>query len=477
MTSPLKNELLFATRALWRDTPWSHWRLRALQRNESMTQSELHSLQAGLLHKTLRSAIARLPFYAGIQRDFPVAESFNVLHSSFPIIDKDTLLANRHSLYPNGGARRPWQPLAKTSGTTGAPLEVFRSVQSVLMEQAFVKRHWTWGGYHDGMVRATLRGDVVTGANAAQPPFWFWNRYNRQLVMSSRHLTETHADSIIDRLETLAPAMLQAYPSSAFTLAGLLQRRGRRLRIPRIFTSSEPLYAHQQELILDRLGAKIMDLYGMAERVAFASTCEHGHLHVNPDYGYVEIVDADGRPTDGEGYVVGTTLHNHVMPLVRYRTGDRSRWKPGPCPCGRAFPMLEGVSGKYWDGITGSDGSWISPSLLTFAFQRMDLIRKSQVAQVGPASWEVRVVPLPDFTSTHQQHIIDIIHRMVDPHVLVKVVLKDELPNTAAGKFRWVVNEYSNEASNATAKAFANEGAPQLPKDRPELTANTPFGS
>jgi phenylacetate-CoA ligase len=447
MTSPLRNELLFATRALLRDTPWSQWRLRALQRNESMSMSELAGLQATLLHKTLRTAIARLPFYAHIPRDFPVAASFDVLRSAFPIIDKDTLLANRRTLYPNGGSRQPWQALGRTSGTTGAPLEVFRSVQSVLMEQAFVKRHWAWGGYHDGMARASLRGDLVTDTDAGAPPFWFWNRYNRQLLVSSRHLTEAHADAIIDRLEALAPAMLQAYPSTAFTLAGLLERRGRRLRIPRIFTSSEPLYAHQQELIRDRLGVTVMDLYGMAERVAFASACEHGQLHVNPDYGYVEIVDEEGRPTDSEGAIVGTTLHNHAMPLVRYRLGDRSRWKPGQCPCGRVFPMLEGVSGKYLDLITGSDGAPVSPSVLTFAFKRMDHIRKSQVAQVGPASWEVRVVPLPGFTPAHQQYLIDIIHRMVDPHVLVKVVLKDDLPNTAAGKFRWVVNEYANDCA------------------------------
>jgi phenylacetate-CoA ligase len=305
------------------------------------------------------------------------------------------------------------------------------------------------------------------------PSRGFWNRYNRQLVVSSRHLTEAHADAIIDRLDALAPAMLQAYPSSAFTLAGLLERRGRRLRIPRVFTSSEPLYAHQHELIRDRLGATIMDLYGMAERVAFASACEHGQLHVNPDYAYVEIVDGEGRHTDGEGFVVGTTFHNHVMPLVRYRTGDRSRWKPGQCPCGRTFPMLDGVSGRYVDDITGSDGARISPSLLTFAFQRMDQIRKSQVAQVGPARWEVRVVPLPDFTPAHQQHIIDIIHRMVDPHVLVKVVLKGELPNTAVGKFRWVINEYVNHPANAGADAFASEGGPQPPGDRPEITPAT----
>jgi phenylacetate-CoA ligase len=433
MTSPLRNELLFGTRALLRDTPWSQWRLRALQRNEAMSQPELAALQATLLHKTLRTAIARLPFYAHIARDFPVAASHDVLREAFPIIDKDTLLANRRSLYPNGGSRQPWQAVGRTSGTTGAPLEVFRSVQSVLMEQAFVKRHWAWGGYHDGMVRASLRGDLVAGTDVSTPPFWFWNRYNRQLLVSSRHLTEPHADAIIDRLEALAPAMLQAYPSTAFTLAGLLEARGRHLAIPRVFTSSEPLYAHQADKIRERLGATIMDLYGMAERVAFAGACEHGNLHVNPDYAHVEIVDADGRPTRGEGFVVGTTLHNHAMPLVRYRLGDRSQWKSGQCPCGRIFPMLEGVSGKYLEAITGSNGAPVSPSVLTFAFKRMDQVRKSQVAQVGPASWEVRVVPLPGFTSAHAQYLIDIIHRMVDPHVEVKIVLRDDLPNTAAG--------------------------------------------
>ena len=206
MTSSLRNELLFGTRALLRDTPWSQGRLRALQRNEAMSRAELAVLQAGLLHKTLRTAIARLPFYAHIDRDFPVSASFDVLRAVFPIIDKGTLLANRHSLYPNGGARQPWQALGTTSGTTGAPLEIFRSVQSVLMEQAFVKRHWAWGGYHDGMVRASLRGDLVADTAATTPPFWFWNRYNRQLLVSSRHLNEEHTDAIIDRLEAPAPA-------------------------------------------------------------------------------------------------------------------------------------------------------------------------------------------------------------------------------------------------------------------------------
>lgn len=332
MTSPLWNELRFGARALLRDGPGGRRRLRALACTEAMTAAQLHALQAELLHRTLHSAIAHLPHYAHIRPGFPVSASFDVLRDAFPVIDKDALLAYRGSLYP---LKAPWLAVGRTSGTTGAPLAVLRSAESVRMEQAFVKRHWGWGGYRDGMVRATLRGDLVVDPARTRPPFWFWNRYNRQLLVSSRHLCEEHAEAIIDRLDALAPAMLQAYPSTAFALAGLLERRGRRLRIPVVFTASEPLHEHQRALIAERLGAKVMDMYGMAERVAFATECEHGNLHINPDYAYVEIID---------GFVVGTTFHNQAMPMVRYRPGDRTRWKPGACACGRAFPMIDPVT-------------------------------------------------------------------------------------------------------------------------------------
>lgn len=427
MTSPLWNELRFGARALLRDGPGGRRRLRALACTEAMTAVQLHALQAELLHRTLHSAIERLPRYAHIRPGFPPSAAFEVLREAFPVIDKQDLLADKGSLYP---LKAPWLAVGRTSGTTGTPLAVLRSAESVRMEQAFVKRHWAWAGYRDGMVRATLRGDLVVDPARTRPPFWFWNRYNRQLLVSSRHLCEEHADAIVDRLEALAPAMLQAYPSTAFALAGLLERRGRRLNIPVVFTASEPLHEHQRALILERVGAKVMDMYGMAERVAFATECEHGNLHINLDYAYVEIID---------GFVVGTTFHNQAMPLVRYRPGDRTQWKPGACACGRAFPMIEPVTGKFEDMLTGGRGQPVSPSVLTFAFKGMAHIRKSQVAQVGPGSWEVRVVAAPGF-SPHD--LVDNIHRLADPHVAVKVVLKDELPNSSAGKFRWVVNEY-----------------------------------
>ena len=449
MNSTFHLEMQFGSRSLLRDNWVSERIVRKLRRHETMTEDEIRSLQMAALHRTLVTAISKIRFYRRLPKRFPVAKSVEVLLEFFPLVCKETLLDHPEELYPNAGKPRPWNSIGKTSGTTGTPLSVFRSPESVLMESAFLRRHWEWGRYKNGMPRATMRGDMVVPLDRRDPPFWFRNRFNNQLLISSRHLKDSCADAIIDELERFSPMMLQAYPSTAFTLAQFLLQRGRRLRIPVVFTASEPLYPHQRELIEERIGARVMDMYGMAERVAFATECEYGSMHVNPDYSYVELVDPDGQPTRDVGYVVGTTFHNLAMPLVRYRLSDRTRWIPGKCRCGRPFPMIDPVTGKWEDRIFGSDGACVSPSVLTFAFKGVQNVRKSQVAQIGPGRWEIRLVPSPSFGVDDRQKLIDNIHKLVDPGVNVEVALKNEIPCTAAGKFRWVVNEWSGFGGRA----------------------------
>ena len=186
-----------------------------------------------------------------------------------------------------------------------------------------------------------------------------------------------------------------------------------------------------------------MDFYGMAERVAFASECEAGNLHVNSDYSFVEIVNESGDETTGPGYVVGTTFHNLVMPLIRYRLSDRTAWKPGSCSCGRPYPMIEGIAGKFEDVIFGAEDEPVSPSLVMFAFKGVSNIESSQVAQVSRGVWEVRIVPAAGYSDTDGQQIVNNIHLMVEAKIQVHIKLVHEIPRTAAGKYRWVVNESS----------------------------------
>lgn len=106
--------------------------------------------------------------------------------------------------------------------------------------------------------------------------------------------------------------------------------------------------------------------------------------------------------------------------------------------------MIEKVTGKYEDSISGSGGAEISPSVITFAFKGLRNIRKSQVAQIGAGHWEVRVVPCEGFSDQDASRLVANIHQLVDSGVKVDVVRKDDLACTAAGKFRWVVNEWNS---------------------------------
>lgn len=444
-----KNIAKYGIRYLVRSNHLFSRKLCALRQNPMQSENWQCEYQRDALRRTLEAAAKYIAFYH--KKDIAIKQGGNEfeLLSRYPVISKKDLLGNRASFYPENGCRRAWWPIGKTSGTTGTPLEIFRSYPSVLYENAFIKRHWEWSGYREGMKRASLRGDVVVPIQKKGPPFWFYNSFENQLILSSRHLRQGCFMAIAEELENFSPYLLESYPSTAYELACFLRKEGRFVNIPYIFTGSEMLYQHQRELIAERFQCKIMDFYGMAERVAFACECEHGNLHLNTDYSFVEILDENNQPTKDYGHIVGTTFYNLVMPLVRYKLSDISKWKPGQCPCGRTFPMIEPIQGKFEDVLYGSEGNPISPSVLTFAFKGVRNIEKSQVAQIAKRRWEVRIVPAAGFTDDDKENLISNIHQLVDPSVEVVVKCWGDIPRTSSAKYRWVVNEWTQEKSQS----------------------------
>jgi phenylacetate-CoA ligase len=451
LRNDFRNEVRYGLRYLVRDSAVGERRVRSLLANERLPAEALRAVTDRLLFDTLKAATRQIPRYRSIKVDFSPANAREVLAERFAITDRADLVGGSGEFFPTTGVK-PWTPVGRTSGTSGTPLKVYRSIDSVLWENAFIERQFRWAGYEPGMPRAYLRGDTVVPIDKSAPPYWFHNRYNNQLVLSSRHLRDPCVDALIGELERFSPFLLQAYPSTAYELALLLEKRNASLKIPYVFTASEPLYPHQRQLIEARLGARVMEYYGMAERVAYASECERGNLHVTTDYSYVEIVDDEGKPTSGDGYIVGTTFHNTVMPLVRYRVSDRTRWRNESCACGRTYPLIEPVTGKFEDTLYGARGQRISPSVVTFIFKSLDGIQRSQVAQVGASEWEIRVVPAAGYGASQRSRLVANVRELVDPDIHVTVREVDDIARTSAHKYRWIVNEYSRRQVDAVAR-------------------------
>jgi phenylacetate-CoA ligase len=433
--------LKYSARHAIRRNPWVHHWCSELLRRERDDPASHRARQERRLARLLEAA-RRVPAYARDAARAPARGALEFLRDDFPILDKSTLLARRDEFF--AGGRRPAYPavVAATSGTTGTPLDVWRNLGSILREEAFHLQHWHWTGWRRGDRQAVLRGDLVTPLDREHPPWWFEDRAGRQLFLSTRHLDRATAGDFAEALDRFRPVQLRAYPSAAYDLATFVAEQKLPVRFRSVITGSEMLYDFQRERIAAVFGAKVFDFYGMAERVAFAASCEHGRLHVNPEYGILEIVDEQGRPTEGEGTIVGTSLHNAVMPLIRYRMNDTARWSREPCPCGRTYPVIEALGGRLADQLYDLDGRAVNCTVVGFAFDGMTHIRKAQVAQDAPDRWTIRIVPGPNYSAADGQRVLEKLAREVSARVAAAIEVVDDIPALPSGKYKWVVRNF-----------------------------------
>lgn len=96
---------------------------------------------------------------------------------------------------------------------------------------------------------------------------------------------------------------------------------------------------------------KVFNHYGMTEMgLGGGLECEgFSGYHLREADLYIEIIDpSSGLPVlDGQsGEIVFTTLTRSAMPLIRYRTGDMSRFIPGLCACNTVLKRLELIKSR-----------------------------------------------------------------------------------------------------------------------------------
>lgn len=109
-------------------------------------------------------------------------------------------------------------------------------------------------------------------------------------------------------------------------------------------------------------GCEVFTHWGMTE-TGFGGGLEcaaHSGYHLREADLHLEVVDPEtGRtlPDGTLGEVVFTTLDRRGMPLIRYRTGDLSRFLEKPCPCGTVLRTLENVSTRLEGRMVLNNGA------------------------------------------------------------------------------------------------------------------------
>ena len=361
-----------------------------------------------------------------------------------PTLSKDEIRAAPDDFVARGAG--PLIATGWTTGTTGAPLGVRRTLESIVFDKAILARQRRWSGVAlDGpnvAIWGTIWGHVIVPREVRSPPYWRFNAADNQLLFSYYHLSDETLPLFVDKLRSFRPAYVEAFPSTLLAFARFLARRGETVPVPAVFTSSEPLYGGHRREIEAAFETRVYDYYGHAERAVTAAECPHGSMHVNPEYGVLEILDGDRPAAPGQsGEIVGTGLSNFGMPLIRYRTGDVTRSRAGPCLCGIETPLIGRVEGRAADFIRTPDGRVMPGDGVMEAFYGLDNIKESQVVQEAVDRLTVRLVKDDDARPVNVDLLRANLDRCLGQGVTVTVEYCDAIWTAEDRKRRWVVSK------------------------------------
>ncbi|HDS63475.1 MAG TPA: phenylacetate--CoA ligase family protein [Methanofollis liminatans] len=317
---------------------------------ETIAGDDLEALQLSRLKWTVRQ-VQNVEFYrrafqkAGVSPgDIQTLDDLEKL----PFTTKKDLREG----YPFGFFAVPKREVVRihtTSGTTGKPTVVGYTRQDLDTWTELMARNLTMVGLTEDDVFQNILGyGLFTGGLGFH---YGAERVGMTVIPSSTGNTKRQ----IEMIEDFGVTAINSTPGYGLHLVEVAEQMGASLESLRIATfGAEPWSESMRAELERRLGVDAYDSYGMSEMygpgVAFECEEKDG-LHIWHDCYLAEIIDpATGeRLPDGEtGELVITPLVKEAMPLIRYRTGDITRFLTDDCPCGRGKKIAR-LSGRADD--------------------------------------------------------------------------------------------------------------------------------
>jgi len=351
------------------------------------------------LRHILSTAVTRVPYYKDIKIDLDNF-SFNELHK-FPIITKKMMVNDPESFMVSDLNLKLAQ-WSHTSGSSGSPFQFLVPNNSYARENIAMCRAWNMGGHYQP-------GDPVIMLRSYSPgpaePIFRYAPADNFWYLSAFDINQDTLPKYLEIIQQSGAKVLRGYASSIYLFSLLLSKQGIKIpQIKTIITSSETLLPIYRQVIEAQFKVKVLDWYGLNERVVTVQQCTAGNYHNNDDYGIIEIDEHD--------HIIGTSLHNNFMPFIRYDTGDIAvvNQLPDSCPCGRTFtiPFSE-IQGRSDDLLYKFDGTAVPTVNIYTAMHDIKNILQFKIIQEADLRITVQVVSHHPLSPIEKRQIIDVL--------------------------------------------------------------------
>lgn len=404
--------------------------VKKLNDSQYYTVEQLELLQNKKLQKLVDHCYKNVPYYTELFNSLKLKpEDIRTKDDlvKLPYLDKLIVRENFDKLTANNSPKI-FTAKAETSGTTGMPSKFLRDYSSINFENATLWR-FRRAILGMGMKRIVLRGDIIVPVDKVNPPFWKSYPLNKELYMSSYHINYENAAIYYKKMSDFGAEEIYGFPSSVYLLAKYFYDLGKRFKLKAVFTSSENISDKQRKLIEDVFMCKIFDWYGQVERVSAIGQCEKGTYHIIEDYSITETIE-----TENGFELIGTSLHNYVMPLLRFKTGDSVYLSEKKCTCGRNFRTVTKIHGRSLEYILTPDGNKIPLFLVTDSLDFEDNVSEAQFIQERKGELIINIVKGEKYTEKDKLKIIRSIKEHAATDMVVTVNEVSKIPRGANGK-------------------------------------------
>lgn len=386
-----------------------------------------------------------------VEKDISLTEittdPFSVL-KKLPFLKKEELKNNLEEIV---NTNHKIIGVGHTSGTTGSPTKFYYGLEAINRSFALWKRFHKTIGLNIKERQVRLSGRFVVHPDKKKKPFWIYNYFERQLLMSTYHLTNDNLPVYIKKLNKFKPVLIDGYPTVIYVISKFINDNKLKLNFqPKaIAVTAETLYDFQRKEIEKAFNCHVYNQYASSEGSPFITECIKGKLHLNLDSGIFEFKKENGEDAKaGEvAQMIVTSFRSALTPLIRYKIEDTILLPNDnkTCSCGCQMPMVDTITGREDDILWTHERGFVTIELYK---EGLDNIRKSQLIQKNPTDVIINAVVDGNFTNEMETILMGHLKERLGAKINYTINIVNDIPLSANGKFIAVKRNFSVQNYN-----------------------------
>ncbi|CAN5395366.1 phenylacetate--CoA ligase family protein [soil metagenome] len=404
--------------------------LKFLISSDFWSREEIESYTLKSLKSLTRDAKANTVYYANSLKSFDELNASLEDFKKLEVLTKN-MLRNNPGLFRSNMDTKVVK--ASSSGSTGEPMTIYRSILADAYILASHYRFHSWYG-----INPNARHVIIWGTGIVPEPERNFikrvvkdNLVNTPLVINVFDLNSVTIGNYKKLIEEYKPEFIRGYTSSVKQLCTLLDGKKLKLNLKAAIVTSEISLPEDKKFISEALNCRTLEEYGSRDGGQYAYECPEGSLHVQEELTFLI--------TDNNNEVISTELHNKAMPMINYMPGDKVILGKA-CICGRSSRTIESIEGRVSDVILKEDGSSVSSWIIYYMLKDLEAsgfngsVSQLQLIQ-NRNNFNVIIVKGKDYKDP-EQFIINYLKARIGNNVKIEFEYLIEIPKEKSGKIK-----------------------------------------